>query len=288
MDAEATGSQVLFNPPLHCQRYNYIFDFLFKHNPRIERLADFGCAKGLFVRRAKQLPFLTQLFAVDIHDGALEQCSNQARPLAWDYIFGRGVPLDISLIKTDVTLKDSRFRGLDCIVAIELIEHLSPKQLQDFPEAVFGYYRPRTSIITTPNREFNVFFPHLVTSGNFRHWDHKFEWTRIEFQSWCQHISSTFNYSVSFDGVGLPPSFVHGDVGHCTQIAIFERNVDLTDLSSLEISPSKTDLPEAMYTFHYIQRVGPEKKFEIVNWHATEDESRNEDGNEQSMTSCEQ
>lgn len=35
--------------------------------------------------------------------------------------------------------------------------------------------------MTTPNYEFNQLFP---GSRKFRHYDHKFEWTRQEFQTW--------------------------------------------------------------------------------------------------------
>lgn len=259
---EKTEGQVMFNPALHVQRYNYIYDILFKANPRIESLADFGCAEGKFVQIAKKLPFLTQLLAIDISDEALELCTYRASPVAWDYVFGRFVPLEISLIQTDITQKDYRFKGLDCITCIELIEHLEWKQLQEFPETVFGFFRPRSVFITTPNREFNVFFPQLASTGKYRHWDHKFEWTRAEFQAWCLDICSRFNYRVTFDGVGQPPSEVYGDVGHCSQIGIFERNSDMMDLS---ISP-KSPLSKIKVSFHYPQRQGPPKNVERIDW----------------------
>ena len=46
---------------------------------------------------------------------------------------------------------------------------------------VFGKMKPELVVMTTPNAEFNVLFPGC---SGFRHWDHKFEWTRTEFQSW--------------------------------------------------------------------------------------------------------
>ena len=49
------------------------------------------------------------------------------------------------------------------------------------PETVFGQLSPKVVIVTTPNVEFNVLFPGLK---GFRHYDHKFEWTRAEFQEW--------------------------------------------------------------------------------------------------------
>ena len=69
-------------------------------------------------------------------------------------------------------------------LAIELIEHLTPDVLEKFPQTVFGHMKPKIVIITTPNQEYNVLFEQF--EGPFRHWDHKFEWTRSEFQNWVE------------------------------------------------------------------------------------------------------
>lgn len=61
------------------------------------------------------------------------------------------------------------------------IEHLEPDILDSVPKVVFGQLSPKVVIVTTPNVEFNVLFPDLK---GFRHYDHKFEWTRAEFQEW--------------------------------------------------------------------------------------------------------
>ena len=101
---------------------------------------------------------------------------------------------------------------------------------------VFAYIRPRVVIVTTPNADFNVLFG-TMTCGQFRHADHKFEFTREQFNSWAQQIAQTYNYLVEFNGVGeAPPSEQHRNVGTCTQIAIFYRQeTDLpTDLTSSE------------------------------------------------------
>ena len=53
--------------------------------------------------------------------------------------------------------------------------------LAKVPHSVFGVVRPKVAVFTTPNSDFNVLFPNLQ---GFRHPDHKFEWSREEFQSW--------------------------------------------------------------------------------------------------------
>ena len=63
--------------------------------------------------------------------------------------------------------------------------------------------KPKIVIITTPNREYNVLFENF--EGPFRHWDHKFEWTRSEFQNWVQTciVDKYPDYIVErFDGLG--------------------------------------------------------------------------------------
>jgi hypothetical protein len=73
--------------------------------------------------------------------------------------------------------------------------------------------------------------------GQFRHADHKFEFTREEFNSWAQKISLTYGYLIEFNGVGEAPiKEQHRNVGPCTQIAIFYRqdtNIQ-TSLTSTE------------------------------------------------------
>ena len=78
-------------------------------------------------------------------------------------------------------------------------------------------------IVTTPNADFNVLFPTMIC-GQFRHADHKFEFTRQEFHSWASQIALSYNYLVEFHGVGeVPLNEQHRNIGTCTQIAIFYR-----------------------------------------------------------------
>ena len=61
------------------------------------------------------------------------------------------------------------------------IEHLESDVLEKVPESVFGAVHPKTVVMSTPNADFNILFSDL---RGFRHHDHKFEWTRKQFQSW--------------------------------------------------------------------------------------------------------
>ena len=88
------------------------------------------------------------------------------------------------LVQGSIAECDIRLEDVDAVTAIELIEHLTPDILEKFPQTVFGQMKPKIVIITTPNKEYNVLFEHF--EGPFRHWDHKFEWTRSEFQNWVE------------------------------------------------------------------------------------------------------
>ena len=75
-----------------------------------------------------------------------------------------------------------------------------------------------TIVLTTPNAEYNVKWPTLP-AGQFRHQDHRFEWTRQEFQNWARDVASRFGYTPRF----LPVGPDDGQVGAPTQMAVFTR-----------------------------------------------------------------
>ena len=83
---------------------------------------------------------------------------------------------------------------------------------------LFEFAQPRTVVLTTPNAEYNVKFEGLP-AGKFRHKDHRFEWTRAEFQTWANGVAGRFGYGVRFTPVGPED----GAVGPPTQMGVFQR-----------------------------------------------------------------
>jgi hypothetical protein len=73
-------------------------------------------------------------------------------------------------------------------------------------------------VLTTPNAEYNVRFSTL-TAGTFRHADHRFEWTRAEFQEWATRVAGRFGYTLRLAPVGP----VDPEVGSPTQMGLFTR-----------------------------------------------------------------
>src|SRR5207302_3588943 len=115
--------------------------------------------------------------------------------------------------------RDQRLEGFDAAAVVEVIEHLDPPRLAAFERVLFECARPKSVVITTPNREYNVKWETLP-AGKFRHRDHRFEWTRAEFRDWAKEIAARFGYSVRFLGVGQEDE----KVGVPTQMGVFHRD----------------------------------------------------------------
>jgi len=127
----------------------------------------------------------------------------------------------IKLIQGSLTYRDKRLSGYDAATVVEVIEHLDPPRLAAFERVLFEFARPTAVVITTPNVEYNVKFENLP-AGQLRHKDHRFEWTRKEFQSWSNRVAERFSYSVQFLPVG-PEDPV---VGAPTQMGLFTLRID--------------------------------------------------------------
>ena len=124
----------------------------------------------------------------------------------------------VRLIQGSLMYHDTRLAGYDAAAVVEVIEHLDPPRLAAFERVVFEFARPGTVVVTTPNAEYNVKWESLP-AGRFRHRDHRFEWTREQFQTWAGGIADRFGYSVRF----LPVGDADPSVGSPTQMGVFSR-----------------------------------------------------------------
>ncbi|XP_054724610.1 small RNA 2'-O-methyltransferase-like [Uloborus diversus] len=226
----------VFDPPVYIQRYTTVRDILYK-TPGIYKIVDFGCAEGKFIKYLRKLPFVTEIACVDVNEACLDLAASISRPTAWDHVFKRHEDLSIKIFKGNAGEKDSRLLGYSAVTCIELIEHLQSSDLAPLVSNIFGYIRPKIALFTTPNSEFNVLFPQLK---GFRHWDHKFEWTREEFRQWCKGVIDEYtDYTFEMQGVGEPPN-EYSHLGGCSQLAVFRRNI-------LADSPMKTNCSDHSY-----------------------------------------
>ncbi|KAJ0065358.1 hypothetical protein NL108_007563, partial [Boleophthalmus pectinirostris] len=230
--------QPLFNPPLHKQRHQFVVDFIKKY--KTKKVMDLGCGECILLKQLKFHREIELLVGVDINGAKVKKKGYALAPLSTDYLQPGFEQLCVELYQGSVTEPDSRLRGFDLAVSIELIEHLVLPDVERFSEVLFGYMAPVHVIISTPNSEFNPLFPGLT---GFRHPDHKFEWTRAQFQTWAQRVCVDFGYEVEITGVGLPPGGRQEQVGFCSQIAVFHHLK-----GELHVTPEERSQGETSYT----------------------------------------
>jgi len=124
----------------------------------------------------------------------------------------------VTLIHGSLTYRDKRLAGYDAAAVVEVIEHLDHARLAAFERALFEFARPGMVVVTTPNREYNRRFATLP-AGTFRHKDHRFEWTRDEFQGWAEALAARYGYAVRVAPVGPQDP----DLGAPSQLAVFTQ-----------------------------------------------------------------
>ena len=177
-------------------------------------VVDLGCGEGRLLRDLVRLRELERIVGVDVSARALEVA---ARRLRLDQL-APTARARIELLQGSLVYRDRRLEGCEAATCVEVIEHLDSPRLAAFERVVFGCLAPRTVIVTTPNREWNVLMPTLA-AGRFRHPDHRFEWTREEFHGWCERVASRWGYVASVRAVGA----LDAQLGSPTQLAVFAR-----------------------------------------------------------------
>ena len=178
------------------------------------RVVDLGCGEGRLLERLIAEPTVAHVAGVDASVGAVKRAEQR---LKLDTMSERRRER-IQLLQGALTYTDSRLQGFDVATVIEVVEHLDTERLDVFAEVVFGHISASTVVLTTPNREYNQNFEQLDSRG-LRHEDHRFEWTRTEFEAWARGITERFGYRVEISGIGP----VDPVCGPPTQMAVFRR-----------------------------------------------------------------
>jgi 3' terminal RNA ribose 2'-O-methyltransferase Hen1 len=196
---------------LHNQRLGTVMAAL--KNSNAKRVIDLGCGEGRLLHLLLKEAQFTDILGMDV--------SHRALDIATERLHLEHMPAmkreRINLIHGSLVHRDARLNSYDAAAVVEVIEHLDPPRLTAFERVVFEFAHPGMVIITTPNVEYNVMWESLP-AGKFRHRDHRFEWTRAEFESWANGVAQRFGYRVRF----LPIGPEDASVGAPSQMAVFE------------------------------------------------------------------
>jgi 3' terminal RNA ribose 2'-O-methyltransferase Hen1 len=177
------------------------------------RVLDLGCGAGALLERLLRDDY-ELIVGADVSVRALEQAT---RRLRLDEMHD-AQRKRIQLLQTALTYRDGRLRGFDAAVLMEVIEHLDPPRLVALEQNVFASAQPSTVVVTTPNAEYNPTWASLP-AGEFRHPDHRFEWTRGEFSAWASGVAERHGYAVRYVAIGPEDAAF----GAPTQMAVFSR-----------------------------------------------------------------
>ncbi|HEV2150440.1 MAG TPA: 3' terminal RNA ribose 2'-O-methyltransferase Hen1 [Longimicrobiaceae bacterium] len=178
-----------------------------------KRVVDLGCGEGRLLRMLLQDRQFEEILGMDVSIRSLEVARDRLR-------LEEMPPKQrerIRLIHGSLMYRDPRIAGYDAAAVVEVIEHLDPPRLRAFERVLFEFARPGTVVMTTPNQEYNATWESLP-AGAFRHRDHRFEWTRAEFQRWAGEVAERFGYAVRF----LPVGPEDPALGSPTQMAVFD------------------------------------------------------------------
>lgn len=210
--AEATNQPVERAPKkqtLHRQRHDRVTELVRELKPK--SVIDLGCGEGKFIRSIIPIQGIEKIVGLELSYYTLERAIKTLQLEDGGGRYGHRV----ELIHGSLLYRDKRTEGFDVATVIEVIEHMEAHRLPAFAKVVFGFAKPKTVIVTTPNREYNAVYNDI----EFRHDDHRFEWTREEFQNWVNGVCDQFGYEAEIEGIGDE----HPEYGCPSQMAVFKR-----------------------------------------------------------------
>lgn len=197
---------------LHDQRLDTVAEIIKELGAK--SVLDLGCGEGRLLRLLMANNQFERIVGMDVSLASLEKAE---RRLKLDRLPERQAAR-LRLMHGSLVYRDARLEGFEAAAIVEVIEHLDPPRLASLERAVFEFAKPGAVVVTTPNREYNALFETLP-AGKMRHADHRFEWTREEFEGWARNLAERHGYTVEFRPIGpLSEQF-----GAPSQMGIFRR-----------------------------------------------------------------
>ena len=178
-------------------------------NPKT--IVDFGSGEGKLSVQLGFIPGVQEILAVEPSQSASLQAVKRFERAREKEAF-----VQPELVWGSLFYYDERLKGKDVIILCEVIEHIDEHRLPKAMETILHEYKPGALIVTTPNQEYNEVYD---MNEAMRHTDHRFEWTRAEFERWCTEQNKENEYELQFDGIGES----HEAYGSPTQLCVFKR-----------------------------------------------------------------
>ena len=199
-------------PSLHDLRLDRVAEEIKRLGAR--RVLDLGCGEGKLVRRLLKNPQIEHVLALDVSHRELQRAQERLH-------LAEMPPRQrerLTLTQGSLLYHDPRLAGYDAAAVVEVIEHLDESRLLAFEQVVFARAQPGAVLITTPNADYNQRYETL-SAGQFRHQDHRFEWTRAQFTTWAAGVAERHGYRVRVEPLGPEDAAV----GAPSQLAVFEK-----------------------------------------------------------------
>ncbi|MCB2377029.1 3' terminal RNA ribose 2'-O-methyltransferase Hen1 [Hymenobacter sp. BT635] len=197
---------------LHDQRLDRVAEEIRRLGAR--RVLDLGCGEGKLVRRLLAQPQVEHILGLDVSVRELQRAQQRLHVAEMP-------PRQrerLTLTQGSLLYHDPRLAGYDAAAVVEVIEHLDESRLAAFEQVVFARAQPGAVLVTTPNADYNQRYESL-SAGEFRHQDHRFEWSREQFSAWAAGVAERHGYRVRIEPLG-PEA---GEFGTPSQLAVFER-----------------------------------------------------------------
>ncbi|KAA8783213.1 3' terminal RNA ribose 2'-O-methyltransferase Hen1 [Paenibacillus sp. 4624] len=193
-------------------RYRAITDIV-ASLPEKSRIVDMGAGEGKLSARLAYISGVESILAVEP--------SGQARLRAMERFAKMqdraGVQAMPEPMLGSLFYFDEQLQHQDVIILCEVIEHIEEYRLSSIMDTILKEYRPQVLLVTTPNKEYNEVY--AMEQEQFRHHDHRFEWTREEFIVQCASWAKKGNYDYEIRGIGEDKE----GFGQPTQLAMFTR-----------------------------------------------------------------
>lgn len=190
---------------VHDLRLEAARDVLFASGAK--SILDLGCGEGKLLRLLAANRGIERILGMDVSYRSVEIARDKLKP-----------DRRVEVVQGSLMYRDRRLEGFEAAALVEVIEHLDEPRLASMERVVFAYAKPGVVVITTPNAEYNKKFEGY-REGQFRHKDHRFEWTRAEFEAWGNRIARQYGYAAAYKPVGEEDP----DLGAISQMGVFTK-----------------------------------------------------------------